>query len=332
MISKIDRIQLSLDPQATPIAVWRLAHEAMATTFEILAVHEDADYVRQAAEAVFEEVDRIEGELSRFRPGSDIARLNALSAGQRLKLGLDTSQSLEIAEEIMQATGGAFDVTIGPLLQWWQQHSNETPNPDLLKPIREKTGFHKLRFDAQSRQATPKVNGMQVDLGGIGKGYALDAAAEILLDWGLQQALVHCGQSTILALAPPPSLAGWPVSIRDPRDESITLGRLHLSQAVLSGSGAHLHGRHIIDPRTGRPACGPAGAWSILGRGGASAAVAARADALSTAFMIVSCDEIAQICSNYQQGGGLTATLDPGDDRLRFHRFGAWPPMEGLDT
>ena len=106
--------------------VKRFSHEAMATTFEILIVHEDDLYARQAAMAAFAEVDRLEEELSRFIENSDISRINELPAGESLPLGLDTFECLKISVRMYAETDGAFDITIGSLFQCWR-NDDETP-------------------------------------------------------------------------------------------------------------------------------------------------------------------------------------------------------------
>ena len=106
--------------------VKRFSHEAMATTFEILIVHEDEKYAGQAAMAAFGEVDRLEGELSRFIEHSDVSRINNLPAGEPLLLGLETFECLKISARVYAETDGAFDITIGSLFQCWR-NDDETP-------------------------------------------------------------------------------------------------------------------------------------------------------------------------------------------------------------
>lgn len=267
-------------------ALHRFTHDAMACRWGIWIVGEDRDYAGQTADAAFEEVDRLEAELSRFVQHSDIARINALEPGQSLRIGVDAFECLQLAAEIHVQTNGAFDVT--------------------------------YRADF-------------VDLGGIGKGYAIDRAVSILRDWGVESALVHSGQSTLFALGAPPDSDAWTVSIRDPIDHASTLGTVRLRDRALSGSGALLHGQHIINPRAGDPRTGePAeegragfftrrsggtvvGAWSV-------APSAALADALSTAFMVLAPEEVERFCRGRTDVNGLLCSRDSGGITLR--RYG----------
>src|SRR6478672_6669359 len=178
--------------------VRRFSHEAMATVYEVYAVHADRQYAAQAAQATFDLVDRLERDLSRFRPNSDITRINHLAAGESTRVAPTTIECLGIARQMFEVTGGAFDVSIG-------------------------TGLASLEIDAQESIVRATADGVRVDLGGIGKGYAVDLMAELLEEWGLDVALVHGGFSSMLALDPPPERDGWTLTLSDPDDPTIGL-------------------------------------------------------------------------------------------------------------
>lgn len=273
--------------------VRRYSHEAMATVFEVYAVHPDERYAAQAAQAAFDLVDRLERELSRFRSNSDITRVNHLSAGESTPVGPSTLECLVIARHLFDLTGGAFDISIG-------------------------TGLPSLELDADDFQVRATTEGVQVDLGGIGKGYAVDLMAELLEEWGLERALVHGGFSSVLALEPPAGHDGWPLTLSDPGARSRVLSRVSMRQTALSASGVR-KGDHIVDPRTGEPVRGRLAAWVALRRpevAGDQAAAeeaprvapGAVADALTTAFMLLSADEIATLC---ESSPGLEAWVLP---------------------
>jgi thiamine biosynthesis lipoprotein len=165
---------------------------------------------------------------------------------------------------------------------------------------------------------------VRIDLGGIGKGYAVDLMAELLEEWGLDLALVHGGFSSVLALEAPAGQDGWPLTLSDPADPSRVLARLSVRQTALGASGLR-KGDHIVNPRSGQPARWRRGAWAALprpveARAGARAdqgpriAPAAVADALTTAFMLMSPREVEALC---EQSPGLEAwiLLDPADGR-----------------
>jgi len=290
--------------------VRRFSHEAMATVFEVHGVHPDERYAAQAAQAAFDLADRLERELSRFVPNSDITRINHLAVGESTQVSPSTLECLVIARHAFDLTGGAFDVSIG-------------------------TGLPSLEFDPERCLVRTTKGGVRVDLGGIGKGYAVDLMAELLEEWRLERALVHGGFSSVLALEPPEGLEGWPLTLSNPRAPSQVLARLSIRQTALGASGLR-KGEHIVDPRTGEPARRRIGAWAAVPRPDATrlelatveepadsppdegprAAAAAVADALATAFMLLSPDEIETLC---RRNPGLEAWILPepagGSDR-----------------
>ena len=170
--------------------------------------------------------DRLERELSRFRSNSDITRVNHLAAGESTRgRPVDAGVPRDRAP-LFDLTGGAFDISIG-------------------------TGLPSLELDADDFLVRATTDGVQVDLGGIGKGYAVDLMAELLEEWGLQRALVHGGFSSVLALEAPAGRDGWPLTLSDPAAPSRVLARLSVRQTALGASGVR-KGDHIVDPRTRR--------------------------------------------------------------------------------
>ncbi len=300
--------------------VHRFAHRAMATTFEVVVQHENKVYAQQAADAAFDELDRIEHELSRYVENGDVARINNLPAGQTLLLGLDTFECLRISARVHAQTGGAFDVTVGLLVDCWRDKDKKlrTPSPEELAFAREHTGMSLLHLDANQYTVQLAASPIRVDLGGVGKGYGVDRMAATLRDWSIERALIHGGFSSVLALDAPQGAAGWPVTLSDPRDRSRTLARLNLKHVAVSGSGLE-KGKHIIDPRIGRPIDGKIAAWSV-------APDAATGDALSTAFMIMTVEEVQAYCARHTGVAGLLILpTDPDVQRdERIVAVGPW--------
>lgn len=298
----------------------RFSHEAMATTFEIIIAHEDERYARQAATAAFDEVDRLETELSRYVENSDVARINSAPAGEPLLLGLETFECLKISARMYAETGGVFDVTIGSVLRCWRKDDGtpRTPSADELELARRRTGMNLLRLDEAEHTVELSVSPVLVDLGGVGKGFAVDRVAELLREWSIETALVSGGYSSVLALDAPPGAEGWPLSLSHPVDRGRILAKPHLRGAALSGSGVR-KGGHIIDPRTGRPTSGKLAAWS-------GAPDAATADALSTAFMIMGTGEIERYCARHPETCAMVIIQKPDREAQteKVLRFGSW--------
>lgn len=269
----------------------RFSHEAMATVYEVYAVHGDRHYAAQAAQAAFDLLDGLERELSRFLPNSDVTRINHLGAGERTVVTPSTLECLVIARHMFELTGGAFDPSIG-------------------------TGLPSLEFDTEAHTVRAASSGVRLDLGAIGKGYAVDLMAETLEEWGVTAALVHGGFSSMLALDAPAGGDGWPLTLSDPRVPAQVLERMSVRQTALGASGVRKRD-HIVDPRTGAPVRDRIAAWVTVARPPAAAAggglaqqhrpaAAAVADALTTACMLLCPDDIEALCRN---SGGLEAWI-----------------------
>lgn len=271
-------------------------HEAMATHFTIRIAGTAPGYAGQAAAAAFRELDRLEGELSRFIETSDIARANRLARDETITIGPDATDCLVLAAGIARLTDRAFDPAYA---------SVRAPGtaPDL--PV--------FALDPATHRLTSLCPRLHLDLGAIGKGFALDRLADVLREWDVSSALLESGGSTVLALAAPPEAAGWPVNV----GEAGHTRRLALAHGALSASGIGVQGEHLIDPRAGQPAARRQRVWAF-------AASAAAADALSTAFFVLPDQAVAAFCTRQPDVG---AALGGTDGPVRF--LGATPPAWG---
>jgi FAD:protein FMN transferase len=264
-------------------------HEAMATYFEIVIAHASRDYARQAAEAAFRELDRLEKTLSRFIESSDISRANGLVRGATTTITHDTLECLLIATDVSLATGRAFD-----------------PGYASVRPADLATDAPPYTLDPEAHTLTSHAVRLQLDLGAVGKGYALDKMMELLRDWEIAAACLNAGGSSVIAIgSPSPEETAWHIGI----GEGAAYRTIPLCGASLSGSGTAVKGAHLIDPRTGRPAERTERVWAF-------APTAAQADALSTAFFLMPEAEVAALCAAHPQIG---AALTTSDDQLLVH-------------
>jgi FAD:protein FMN transferase len=270
--------------------ILRFSHHAMATFFEVLIYGEDPVYARQAAHEAFQEVDRLEQELSRFIPNSDISCINALAPSGKMLLSPEAFECLNLALKYSAETNGAFDVTVGSLVDCLLTRDKQLKSspPERVRQAKDRTGVHHLLLNEleQSVQVLDVVP--QVDLGAIGKGYAVDRMIALLKDWDVNTVLAHGGTSSVFARGAIPGHSGWPVTVSSPASPDIVLARLDVSEFGLGGSGVK-KGRHIVDPRTATPVSGGKACW-------VSAQSATCADAISTACMVMAKDEIAEFC------------------------------------
>lgn len=265
-------------------------HEAMNTEFEVVIAQPDVDFAlaRYAAAQVFAEVDRLEEELSRFKPTSDIWRLSLLKASQSTLVDFAAWDCLSLAKAVHAETNGAFDITLGPLMRLWRNPdgSQRVPLPGELESARQRMGMALFDLDADHLRITVHADEMLFDLGAVGKGYALDQAVRILEQEGIESAFLSAGESTLVGTG----RQGWPVNLHleEPRS-------LLLRGDALSCSGFEVQGSHLMNPRTMEPVPVEARRSYVL------APTAALSDALSTAFMIMSPTEIEEFLREHPQ-------------------------------
>lgn len=310
--------------------IHRFAHKAMATVFEILIQHENAGYAQQAALEAFSELDRLEQELSRFIPSSDISRINNLAQYETITLGEAAFECVQQCLRVHEETNGAFDITVGPLMDIWRNPDKtpRTPTPEELEAARQRVGMQHFKLD-ESRYtiALLSEHGVGLDLGAFGKGYAVDRLANFLGEWSVTTALIHGGMSSIFALgAPFENMDGWPIAINNPWQREQNLTTLVLREVAVSGSGL-LKGQHIIDPRTAHPVSGPRAAWAVT----PSAAIG---DGVSTAFMVMRAEEVEQYCAAHEDTWAMLGFAVIANEKVeaKFFQFGKKPDARATQS
>jgi thiamine biosynthesis lipoprotein len=286
----------------------RVHRRAMACRFEITLASQDA-WAVPAARAALNEVDRLEEELSVFRETSAISRINREASDTPVPVSPELLSLLADCGALHRRTAGAFDITSTPLSRCWGFLHREgcLPSPAAIDEARARVGFDGVRLDALQCTVGFDRRGLELNLGAIGKGYALDRIAVGLRAAGVTDALLSAGQSSLLAIGGRDR--GWHVEITSPRDGGIRLAHVWLRDAALGTSGAGeqfviADGRrygHVIDPRTGWPASGVVSASVIAPR-------AADADALSTAFLIDGADLARRDCDAHADVTALITT------------------------
>ena len=272
-----------------------VALEAMATRFEIVVHGENPVSLRAAGEEALREIERLEARLSLFRADSEIARVNARAAREPVRVTPEVFALLDHARRLSDETSGAFDITIAPLMRCWGFHggSGKVPSPEAIAAARECVGIKLVELDSQNFTVRFARDGVMLDLGAIGKGFAVEQAADILREAGVTSALIHGGTSTAYAIGQPPDADCWTVAIDRPApggqaSSKTLLTNVALKDEALSVSaawgkcfeaGGRVYG-HEIDPRTGWPA-------SAAVLAAIATASATESDALSTALITV---------------------------------------------
>ena len=306
----LDQVELlpHVEPNrsADPVLL-RFARQAMATTFEIILPF-STPQATAAAGAALDLIDQLEDQLTIYRPDSEVSRLNATAGQTPVEVERPLFDLLMLAKQLHQETGGAFDISAHALIKAWRFHvrAGSVPSSDEIAVALAQIGSQHMLLDATRRSVSFARPGLEINLGSIGKGYALDRAVQMLWkDWQIANVLIHGGQSSIFALGTEPGTqAGWSVTLSDPRDPRWQMGVFRLRDRALGTSSAtyqHIvhEGRklgHILDPRTGWPAEGMLGAT-------ATAPTAALADALATAFFILGTEPARAYCQDHPEIG-----------------------------
>ena len=271
-----------------------VACHAMATRFEIVLHGDNPAALRAAGEEALAQVEQLESQLSLFRASSEMAHLNARAAKGPVRVTPGLFALLQQAQKLCEESSGAFDITVAPLVRCWgfMGGDGRFPPPDEVAEARAKVGMGLVQLNRADFTVQFAREGVMLDLGAIGKGYAVERAAEVLREAGVTSALIHGGTSTVQALGPPPGEAFWKIAIETPSPAPAAsptlLATVPLKEEAMSVSGVwgnsfQVAGRtfgHIIDPRTGEPAAGTVLAAVVLPS-------ATETDALSTALLTV---------------------------------------------
>ena len=243
-----------------------LAQKSMGTRFELVLNGEQEPFLQAAGEEALREIARLERQLSLYRDDSDLAEINAYAAVNPVRVEPRLFRFIERAIQLSEATNGAFDFTVAPLMQAWGFIGGEGhwPEAEALEQARSVVGVSHLVLNETDYTIAFDRTGVRLDFGAIGKGYAIDAAAEILRDYGIDSALLHGGTSPVYAMGRPPDADGWRIAIQNPQNDSAPLAVVTLENEALSVSAPHnkkftANGQtygHVLNPRTGSPAIG----------------------------------------------------------------------------
>jgi FAD:protein FMN transferase len=322
-------------PPAPPNAgdTVRLQTRAMACEFAIILNPDFGDQIPAASEAL-DRVHALEQQLTVYRDDSEMSRINRRASRSPVEVEPRLFDLLRQSIRIAENTSGAFDPTTGPLIALWRccRAEHRIPAPDEIAEAKRRMGIESVVFDETNHTIGYLCEGFELNLGGIGKGYALDRIAGDLAARGFTDFLLHGGHSSMIArgdhhtyvgrIANPsgdepvshsqdgrisnPSYGGWPVGIRDPLFPDQDFATLLLKDRALSSSGSGVQSfrhegkryGHIFDPRTGMP-CEGMLSVTVL------APTAAEADALSTAFFVMGLEKARAYCDNRREIGAV---------------------------
>ncbi|HVC94993.1 MAG TPA: FAD:protein FMN transferase [Pirellulales bacterium] len=309
------------DPAAEPYLL-QLGRRAMACRFEAYLNAGQYPHATQTVLEALDLIDQLEAQMTVYRDSSELANINRLAAQEPVRVERRLFELFERAAELHRQTRGAFDITSGPLTKVWGffRRQGAVPGDADLAAALAKVSGDNLQLDANAGTTRFLVAGMELNLGAIGKGYALDRVAELMLAAGVGDFLWHGGQSSILARGSRSGgEGGWLVSLRHPLRPERTLAEIRLRDRALgtSGSGTQFfrhRGKrygHILDPRTGRPAEGVFSATLL-------APTAAEADALATACYVLGAEQALALCGGRSDLGLLMLVPGSGQSAVEF--------------
>jgi thiamine biosynthesis lipoprotein len=241
--------------------------DAMGSTYTVQIYGTDRIAMEAAADAALDEARRLDDLLSNYKPASEWSLVNRQAAEKPLKISPELFRLLSACQQYSRESEGAFDITVGPLMKVWgfYKGTGHLPHRAEVAAALTRVGYRHVHLDPAASTVWFDRPGVELDPGGIGKGYAVDRMVDVLRQKGVAAALVAGSGSSIYGMgAPPQQPKGWPVEIRDPWDRRKTLAEVYLKDMSMSTSGSYekffrAEGRiyaHIMDPRTGYPAQG----------------------------------------------------------------------------
>jgi thiamine biosynthesis lipoprotein len=273
---------------------------AMGTMFDVLVYHESSAEAGRAADKALDEVVRLDGILSHFNKDSDLSRLVREGRTGFVRVDPNLYDVLQESIQISQLSGGTFDVTIAPLVQVWKQArlENRVPSEVEISAAKRCVGFERIELRAPDL-ARLRSDCVAIDLGGIGKGYAVDRAMAILRSSGITRALINAGSSSIAAIGTPPNRAGWPVDLTSSTDGP----SLFLKDTSISTSQQPDQSGDIVDPQAAAPIRSRLSVSVIAPR-------ATLSDALSTAVLLLPVETSRQLLARFDDVSAYWVSAD----------------------
>jgi len=301
-----------------------VGRDAMACRFEVVFNAGETADATELGVAALDLVDLIEDRITVYRDGSELMRLNATASEGWQPVAADLFELLVMARQLSERTGGGFDCASGALVRAWGflERRGRIPTDEALQAARERSGMRLVELDPATKRVRFVRPGVELNLGGIGKGWALDRVVELLRDAGVESLFVHGGRSSVRTIGAQGGIQGgrrgWPVGVRHPLRTDRRLATIRLEDRALgtSGSGTQFfvdRGRrlgHILDPRSGLPAEGVLSATVV-------APTAAESDALSTALYVLGPAGLPLIAPPGGGVGGLIVVPAETPGRLR---------------
>jgi len=288
---------------------------SMACTYSIVVYGKELEQLRLIVNDALDEVDRIDRLMSHYKKESQLSRVNQQAAYMPVQIDPELFDFLAECLRYSRQSDGAFDITVGPLMKAWGFFRGEgrMPKKSELAAALSNVGYRKVILDKREMTVLFEKAGVELDLGGIAKGYAVDRVVKLLKERGIERALVSAGGSTIYGLGSPPDSSGWEIQVQDPVDQRKFLGTISLNNRALSVSGSYekffeMNGvrySHIMDPRTGMPVQGVLSVLVITQTGTAG-------DALDNVFYVLGIENSGKLWESLADTEVRFFVPDPG--------------------
>ena len=306
-------MEIPVPRPSEPAKVFDHSCFAMNTRFSLVLVGLEAEQARALAQTAERHLLACERLMSRFDAVSPVSDLNRRAADEKVTPPDALWEILTLCQGYWRQTRGAFDITLWPLTRCWREHLQraEEPTDETIQRTLLQTGFHRLYLDEAARTVRFQSKGMSIDLGGFGKGYALESVAVQLRAAGVERAFLSFGESSITVLGSHPHGPAWPVGVGNLFSPQDAVHTFQLRDASLSTSGTAPFNAaggprafgQIIDPRSGRPIEGYR-TMSVASPGGMEAEV------LSTALLITPAEQRAELLSDFSAVSGVEIVYD----------------------
>jgi len=298
----------------------------MGTFARIVAIAANSSAANKCIQAGFEQLESIDNQMSGYKTDSELTRLNTAAYERPVQVSPPLFEVLQSSIAFSRKTEGAFDITVGPLVDLYHSAADEkvAPSPEQIEQAKEKVGFEKLKLDEQNKTVKFTVNGMKLDLGGIAKGYAIDKAVEAMQNCGALGGIVDVGGDIRCFGAPPRDKNTWLVGLQDPTETEVAIGTgkllltLKVSDAAVTTSGDYrrfvlIDGKkysHIMNRDTGSSADGLSSV-TIISKN------ATEADALATAVSVMGQEKGLALIEKIPQTEAILISSAPNFDRIQ---------------
>jgi FAD:protein FMN transferase len=327
-IAALEKVKFGGEGREQELTLFKKAALSMGTVFEVTAYVADKHNAEKAFNDVFKEINRLDYLMSNYKEESELSKINKNAASGPIHCDDELSYVIEQSLQYSEITDGAFDITIGPLMKKWGffKEQERIPGKEELESTLESVSYKNVIIGEKIKKSLfrdPSVvktvsfrnSGTQIDLGGIGKGYAVDMALRVLKGNGINSALINFA-GNIYAYGTPPGKDSWVIGLQHPRKSEGLLGSFEIRDRAISTSGDYekfftINGErysHIIDPRTGYPVKGIVSVTIVTDN-------ATRADALSTGVFVMGLEKGMELIEKLANVEGIIIYED-ADSRL----------------